>query len=205
VKVVAISKTKPVDVVKSAYNQGHRAFGENKVQELREKADQLPGDIEWHMVGHLQSNKVKYIAPDISMIQSVDSGKILKVINKEAQKNDRVIDCLLQVRIAEEESKFGFTKGTLNELLDSGITENYSNIRMRGVMGMATFTDDMEKIAGEFRFLRSYFEELKRDYFSGVDYFTEVSMGMTNDYKVAIDEGATIIRVGTLIFGAREK
>lgn len=203
VKLIAISKTKSVDEIKEAYNTGHRFFGENRVQELLGKYEKLPGDIKWHMVGHLQRNKVKYIAGFIHMIESVDSEKLLRAINKEAIKVDRTIDCLLQFHIAKEETKFGFSEEEAVQMIESGVLDELSNVNIRGVMGMATFTDDMDRVRSEFAYLRSVFEELKEKYFSKKDDFCEISMGMSGDYKVAIEEGSTMVRIGTLIFGAR--
>jgi pyridoxal phosphate enzyme (YggS family) len=203
VRLVAVSKTKPNEDIMVAYNEGHRDFGENRVQELTTKHEELPEDIQWHMIGHLQSNKVKYIAPFVHMIHGVDKPKLLKVVNKEASKNDRVLEILLQFHIAEEETKFGFDLQEARQMLKSTQFKEYQNIKIRGVMGMATFTEDMEKVRREFRELKSIFNELKENFFSESPDFNEISMGMTNDYKVAIEEGATILRIGSLIFGKR--
>ena len=203
VKLVAVSKNKPPEDVIAAYNTGQRCFGENRVQELLRKKDLLPSDIGWHLIGHLQSNKVKYIAPFISMIQSVDSLKLLRTINEEALKNDRIIDCLLQVHIAEEETKFGFGMDELKDVLSGEDTGKYSNARICGLMGMSTLTDDMEKVRQEFRSLFNVFTSLKTDIFVSNEYFKEISMGMSGDYETAIDEGSTMIRIGSLIFGER--
>lgn len=203
VKLVAISKTKPVEAIKEAYDANHKIFGENKAQELINKQPKLPGDIEWHFVGHLQSNKVKYLAPFVSMIHSVDRKKILKEINKEAKKNDRVIDCLLQFHIAEEETKFGLSMEEARELIESEAFKGYENVRIKGVMGMATFTEDAEQVRREFKNLAHIFQTLKTDYFN-TPQFSELSMGMSGDYHIAIEEGSTMVRVGSLIFGARE-
>lgn len=201
VKLVAVSKTKPVNDIIDAYNTGQRYFGENRVQELLNKKDLLPNDIEWHLIGHLQSNKVKSVVPFISMIQSVDSYKLLNTINSEATTIGRVIDCLLQIHIATEQTKFGFTMLELYENLKSDNVLNLKNIRICGVMGMATFTSDTEKIKTEFVYLRDCFHSLKEKYFkSGVD-FKEISMGMSGDYKLAVNEGSTMVRIGSLIFG----
>jgi pyridoxal phosphate enzyme (YggS family) len=205
VSVIAISKTKPREDILEAYQAGHRIFGENKVQELMEKQPGLPGDIQWHFVGHLQSNKVKYLAPFISMIHSVDSLKLLQIINKEAMKNDRIISCLLQVHIAEEETKFGLDEDSIREILDSDTYQQCRHVRIAGVMGMATFTDDEVQIRKEFRKLAGLFKTLKNEYFQASDDFREISMGMSGDYRIAIEEGSTMIRVGTLIFGPRFK
>lgn len=203
VKLVAVSKTKPNEDIMEAYNTGHLVFGENRVQELVTKYEELPKDIQWHMIGHLQSNKVKYIAPFVHLIHSVDKPKLLKVINKEAQKNNRIIDVLLQFHIAEEETKYGFDFDEATQLLKSEQFKEYVNVNVKGVMGMATFTDDMEKVRREFQHLADIFNKLKQSYFSEKPDFKEISMGMTNDYKVAIEEGATILRIGSLIFGRR--
>ncbi len=203
VTVVAVSKTKPVESVLEAYESGHKVFGENKVQELTAKFNELPKDIEWHMIGHLQRNKVKYIAPFVSLIHSVDSYKLLNEINKEAAKNKRVIDCLLQVHIAREESKFGLNENEIHALLNSTEYKDLKNIRIKGVMGMATFTSNPGELRDEFRTLKKIFEQLKSDYFIGKPFFSELSMGMSNDYKIAIEEGSTMVRIGSLIFGAR--
>lgn len=202
VKLVAVSKTKPVENIKEAYDAGHKIFGENKAQELINKQPELPDNIEWHFIGHLQSNKVKYLAPFVSMIHSVDRKKILKEINKEAKKNNRVIDCLLQFHIAEEETKFGLSMEEARELIESEAFNNYENIRIKGVMGMATFTENTEQVRREFKNLAHIFQTLKKDYFNNQQ-FSELSMGMSGDYQLAIEEGSTMVRVGSLIFGAR--
>jgi hypothetical protein len=203
VKLIAISKTKPVDDIRELYDLGHRAFGENKVQELTGKNESLPEDIEWHMVGHLQRNKVKFLAPFVSMIHSVDSLRLLNTIQKEGSKNDRVIDCLLQVHIAMEDTKFGFSQEELISMLKEQDLDRFKYLRFRGLMGMATFTEDMEKVREEFRSLRNTFEVVKNLPGVQLDDFTEISMGMSNDYKVAIEEGSTMIRIGSNIFGER--
>jgi PLP dependent protein len=203
VKLVAVSKTKPVGAILEAYNTGQRIFGENRVQEILNKKDLLPADIEWHIIGHLQTNKVKYIVPFISMIESVDSFKLLHAINSEAKKIDRVIDCLLQVYIANEETKFGFSMCDLSEELRSEDTSFYKNVRICGVMGMATFTSDNEQVRKEFSYLKNCFNSLKKNYFSANDYFTEISMGMSGDYEIAVKEGSTMVRIGSHIFGER--
>ncbi len=203
VKVVAVSKTQPPEVIMEAYRAGQRIFGENKIQELIEKNKSLPIDIEWHMIGHLQSNKVKYIAPFISLIHSVDSLKLVSIIDKEAKKNNRIIDILLQIYIADEETKFGLDLNELNNLLSSQEYSGFENIRIRGLMGMATFTNDENKIRSEFQNLMHIFKKTKETFFWKNEYFSEISMGMSNDYKIAIEEGATIIRIGSLIFGVR--
>jgi len=205
VKLVAVSKTMPAEEILEAYNSGQRIFGENKVQELISKKDMLPPDIEWHLIGHLQTNKVKQIVPFISMIQSVDSFKLLRVINTEAGKINRQIDSLLQFYIASEETKSGFSMGKVTEMLDSPEFKTMKNVRIRGVMGMATFTDDMEQVRNEFRNLSECFRKLKSLYFKEDDHFNEISMGMSGDYGIAIEEGSTIIRIGSIIFGERKK
>lgn len=201
--LVAISKTHAPEVVMQAYDAGQRDFGENKVQELMSKYEALPKDIQWHLVGHLQRNKVKYIAPFVSLIQSVDSAKLLKEIDKNAQKNSRIIDCLLQVYIADEDTKFGLSNEEVIEILESDTYENMENIRVVGLMGMATFTDNTEQVRMEFRKLNEFFVQVKQKYFADSSSFNTLSMGMSSDYKIAIEEGATLIRVGSSIFGGR--
>jgi pyridoxal phosphate enzyme (YggS family) len=203
VKIVAVSKTKTTDQILEIYNAGHRDFGENKVQELSEKAEKLPKDIQWHMIGHLQSNKVKYIAPFIYLIHSVDSVKLLKTIDKEARKNNRIINVLLQVRIAEEDTKFGMEAEDLYEIVEDFNANLYPNVKICGLMGMATFTDDLTQIEREFERLHDIFIEMKVVYFTQAYYFKELSMGMSGDYELAIEHGATLVRIGTLIFGRR--
>lgn len=202
VKLIAVSKTKPEADILEAYNAGHKIFGENKVQELVDKHEKLPKDIEWHFIGHLQSNKVKYLAPFVHLIHGVDSLKLLKEINKQATKNERIIDCLLQFHIANEKAKFGFYKEEVFELLQSPEFQNLKNIRIVGVMGMATYTDDENQIRKEFANLKSYFEEIKEKYIIE-DYFSGISMGMSADYSIAIEEGSSMIRLGSTIFGIR--
>lgn len=204
VTLVAVSKTKPNSEIEKLYNIGQRIFGENKVQELVDKHDLLPKDIQWHLIGHLQTNKVKYIAPFVSLIHSIDSFKLLKEVNKEGKKNDRVIPCLLQFHIAEEDSKFGLSMDDANEILSSKEFIEMKNISIEGVMGMATFTDDTNQVSSEFRTLESYFNVLKSHYFKFNDGFKEISMGMSGDYKLAIEEGSTMVRVGSSIFGSRK-
>jgi pyridoxal phosphate enzyme (YggS family) len=204
VKVVAVSKTKPVNDILAAYNTGHKIFGENRVQELLSKKDQLPADIEWHLVGHLQSNKVKFILPFVSMIESVDTFRLLKNINSEALKINSIIDCLLQFHIASEETKFGFSMKEVAEMAGSAEFRQLKSVRLCGVMGMATFTANNEQIRKEFRYLYRCFKELKARYFDGEPTFREVSMGMSGDYKIAIEEGTTIVRIGSIIFGGRK-
>jgi pyridoxal phosphate enzyme (YggS family) len=203
VRLVAVSKTKPNENILEAYNVGHKIFGENKVQDLVLKYEQLPKDIEWHFIGHPQTNKVKYIAPFISLIHGVDSIKLLRVINKEANKNNRKIECLLQFHIAEEQTKFGLTLEEAREILKSAEFKTLKNVVVAGVMGMATYTENEEQIRNEFKMLNLIFKTLKNEYFSEVKSFTEISMGMSDDYPVAIEEGSTLIRVGSKIFGER--
>lgn len=203
VKLIAVSKTKPVSDIIEAYNAGQRCFGENRVQELINKKDLVPKDIEWHLIGHLQTNKVKNIVPFVSMIQSVDSYKLLAVINSEALKIGRVIDCLLQIHIATEETKFGFSMLELGKYMQSGNILKLRNVRICGVMGMATFTSDKDQVMKEFGYLRDCFHSLKESYCKSSDYFKEISMGMSGDYKIAVQEGSTMIRIGSLIFGER--
>jgi pyridoxal phosphate enzyme (YggS family) len=205
VRLIAVSKTMPVSDIHIVYNTGHRYFGENRVQELLNKKDLLPRDIEWHLIGHLQSNKVKYVVPFISMIQSVDSYRILMTINLEASKISRVIDCLFQIHIATEETKFGFSIEELNEVIESQEFMKMKNVRICGLMGMATFTSDTGRIRNEFAYLSECFKNLKRRYFSENPCFKEVSMGMSGDYEIAVKEGSTMVRIGSLIFGERNK
>lgn len=202
-KLVAVSKTKPVAQIMEIYEQGQRIFGENRVQECVEKQEVMPKDIQWHIIGHLQTNKVKYIAPFVALIHSVDSFKLLKEINKQAKKNERVIDCLLQFHIAEEESKFGLDLEKAKVIINSNDFEQFKNIQIVGVMGMATFTDDHEQVRQEFRNLKYIFDNLKTLYFSDQPNFKEISMGMSGDYQIAVEEGSTMVRVGSLIFGGR--
>jgi len=203
VKVVAVSKTRTPEEIMKLYSAGHKIIGENKVQELVVKKEALPADIEWHMVGHLQSNKVKYIAPFVSLIHSVDSLKLIKTINKEAKKNGRIIDILLQVHIALEDSKFGFSENEVYDLLSSFAVDDYPGVRVRGLMGMATFTDDEDVIRAEFRRLSGIFRNISDGIMGGYDHFNELSMGMSDDYHIAVEEGSTIVRIGSLIFGER--
>ena len=203
VRLVAVSKTKPIELLQLVYDFGQRDFGENKAQEMAAKYQQLPVDIRWHFIGHLQTNKIKYIAPFVSLIHAVDSLKVLSEVNKQALKNDRIIDCLLEFHIADEESKFGLTKETVDKLLSSEEFKTLENIRICGVMGMATYTPDENKIRNEFKTLKEHFEILKKVYFPNKPEFKEISMGMSGDYLLAIEEGATIVRVGSRIFGSR--
>ena len=203
VSLVAVSKTKPIEDVQKAYNAGQRIFGENKVQELREKHPALPKDIEWHMIGHMQTNKVKYIAPFISLIHGVESFKLLKEINKQAFKNSRVIKVLLQFHLAYESTKFGLQINEANDILNSDEFKNLKNIEITGVMGMASFVDDKAQIRSEFSNLNAIFKQLKNSFFANQNSFNTVSMGMSGDYHIAIEEGSTMIRVGSSIFGVR--
>ena len=203
VRLVAISKTKPVGDIIEAYNAGQRYFGENRVQELLNKKDLLPADIEWHMIGHLQTNKVKSIVSFISMIQSVDSYKLLVAINSEALKINRVVDCLLQIHIATEETKSGFSVPDLYENLQSEDVLLLRNVRICGVMGIASFISDTNQVMKEFANLRECFHSLKDSYFRSGIYFKEISMGMSGDYAMALKEGSTMLRIGSLIFGKR--
>jgi pyridoxal phosphate enzyme (YggS family) len=203
VTLVAVSKTKPVSDLLEAYDNGQLIFGENKAQELVLKAQELPKDIEWHMIGHLQTNKVKIIAPFVHLIHAVDSIKLLKEINKQAAKNKRIIRCLLQFHI--EESKFGMDFVAVKNLLGSNDFIEMQNISIVGLMGMATFTDNKEQIRDEFRSLEGYFQIVKSHFFKFNDAFEHISMGMSGDYKIAIEEGSTMVRIGSSIFGARNK
>jgi len=201
VRLVAVSKTKPADMVQEAYDCGQRVFGENKAQEMRDKQAVLPPDIEWHFIGHLQSNKIKYIAPFVSLIHSVDSLDLLKAIDKEAAKNNRVIPCLLQVYIANEDTKYGLDDAELFALLDELKINPLPHIAIYGLMGMATFTDDKTQVQLEFAHLGSLFKSIKEKY--NLPDFTELSMGMSGDYQTAIAEGSTLVRIGSDIFGGR--
>ena len=203
VMLVAVTKTKPVSDLEEVYKAGQRIFGENKVQEMVDKYEQLPKDIKWHLIGHLQTNKVKFIAPFVTMIHSVDSLKLLTEINKEAKKNNRNIDCLLQFHIAEEETKFGLNIDEAKEILETREFVEMQNISIVGIMGMASFINDQDIVRHEFRTLESYFQVLKSHFFKFNHEFKEISMGMSGDYLLAIEEGSTIVRVGSSIFGAR--
>ena len=203
VKLVAVSKYQPIELLEEAYEAGQRVFGESHALEVRDKAETMPKDIEWHFIGHLQTNKVKYIAPFISCIESVDSLKLMQEINKQALKNDRVIDCLLQFHVAQEETKSGFTLDECEQVLSSEEFSDLKNIRIIGVMGMATYTEDEKQIRKEFKTLVANFAYLKMAYFPANEEFKEISMGMTDDYKIAMSEGSTIVRVGSGIFGER--
>lgn len=204
VELVAVSKFHPAALIKEAYDQGQRIFGESRVQELQAKHEALPADIQWHFIGHLQPNKVKYIAPYISLIHAVDSYKLLAEINKQAAKHDRVIPCLLELHIAQEESKYGFTPEACTALLEDGAWRALKNVQIAGLMCMASNTPDMVQVRSEFHQARVYFDELKQRFFADDPHFCERSWGMSHDYDVAMDEGATFVRVGSAIFGERE-
>ena len=202
VTLIAVSKTKPVSDLQEAYDAGQRIFGENKALEMRDKHQELPKDIKWHFIGHLQTNKIKYIVPFVTLIHSIDSASLLEAVNKEAVKNNRVIDCLLQFHIAQEETKFGLDMEEAKTMIESENFKKLNNVRIVGVMGMATFTDDVNQVRNEFKTLKNIFDTLKENYFKD-DSFKEISMGMSDDYPIAIEEGATMVRVGSKIFGAR--
>jgi pyridoxal phosphate enzyme (YggS family) len=199
VKLVAISKTKPNEDLMEAYEAGQRIFGENKIQEMTDKWEKLPKDIEWHMVGHVQRNKVKYMAPFVGLIHAVDSLKLLKEINKRAKNEDRTIKCLLQIKIAEEDSKFGISREEAGEILNSEVYKKMENAEVVGLMGMATFTEDESQVKSEFLKLKAIFDDFKEQYPS----IQELSMGMSGDYKIAVDCGSTMVRIGSSIFGER--
>ena len=199
VTLVAVSKTKPISDLQQVYDEGHRIFGENRVQEMTGKWENMPKDIEWHMIGHLQRNKVKYMAEYVSLIHGVDSPRLLTEINKQAEKCKRTISCLLQVHIAEEDTKFGFDEKELLALLENEEFKTYKNVKIVGLMGMATFTEDMNQVRREFKSLKSLFSKLENNYPN----FTTLSMGMSGDYKIAIEEGSTMVRIGSSIFGKR--
>jgi hypothetical protein len=204
ITLVAVSKTKPVSDLMEAYDIGQRIFGENKIQEMADKWEQMPKDIQWHMIGHVQTNKVKFMAPFVSLVHGVDSFKLLKEINKQALKNDRVIDCLLQMHIAKEETKFGLDEEELSSILDSSVFQEMKNIRIRGLMGMATFTDNQDQVKKEFLYLKSIFDLLlTKDAINHVSTLPILSMGMSGDYKLGIECGSTMIRIGSSIFGSR--
>lgn len=203
VTLIAVSKTKPVGDILQAHATGHLDFGENKVQELAAKYEALPQDIRWHMIGHLQSNKVKYIAPFVHLIHSVTGLKLLREINKQAAKHDRVIDCLLQVKIAQEDTKFGLSQQEAFALLSSPDFADMKHIQIVGLMGMATNTDNNDQVRAEFQSLSDLMKELKNQFFANDDHFRVLSMGMTSDFRIAIESGSNMIRVGSAIFGAR--
>ncbi len=199
VTLVAVSKTKPLGDILEAYNSGQRIFGENKIQELVEKHGRLPKDIEWHMIGHVQRNKVKYMAPFVSLIHSIDSLKLIREVNKQGKINNRIINCLLQIKIATEQSKFGFTENEVFEFLNSEECKSLENIKIVGLMGMATFTSDQKIINQEFRLLKTFFDKVN----TSKNQINILSMGMSDDYEIAIREGSTMIRLGSSIFGKR--
>lgn len=203
VKLVAVSKTKPNEDILSAYEVGQRIFGENKVQDLAKKYEELPKDIHWHFIGHLQRNKVKFIASFVSLIHAVDSLRLLKKINEEAKKNNRTINCLLQMHIAEEDTKFGLDLQELKAILTSEDFKELKNIRIAGLMGMASYTYNVLQVKKEFSYLKSCFDEIKAEFFRTSYDFKEISMGMSGDYKIAIEAGSTMIRIGSTIFGMR--
>ncbi len=199
VTLVAVSKTKPIKEVMEAYDAGQRVFGENKVQEMTHKWENMPQDIQWHMIGHVQTNKVKYMAKFVTLVHGVDSFKLLKEINTQAGKNLRTIDCLLQIHIAEEETKFGLDENEVFEIVHSEEFKGLKNIRIKGLMGMATFTEDSDQVRKEFRHLKSIFDQLRTTF----PEISVLSMGMSGDYKIAIEEGSTMVRIGSSIFGER--
>lgn len=203
VRLVAVSKFHPNEAIEEAYAAGQRIFGESKVQEMTGKYESLPKDIEWHFIGHLQTNKIKYMAPFVSMIHGIDSYKLLAEVNKQAAKAGRVIDCLLQLHIAQEETKFGFSFDECRRMLSAGEWKSLANIRICGLMGIATNTDSEKQIEREFRSLHTFFNEVRKDFFADRPYFRELSMGMSHDYPLAVAEGSTLVRVGSKIFGER--
>ncbi len=202
-KIVAVSKTHPVEKIREAYDAGHRIFGENRVQELTPKFEALPTDVEWHMIGHMQTNKVKYIVPFISLIHSVDRYNLLEEINKQGAKINRKISCLLQVHIAEEENKFGFSEDEILGLINSGAFSRFDYISVYGLMGLATFTDNMEQVRKEFKGLHVFFDRVKSMALPANVVMDELSMGMSGDYHIALEEGSTMVRIGSAIFGER--
>ncbi len=203
VRLVAVSKFHPKEALQEAYEAGQRIFGESKVQEMTEKYETLPKDIQWHFIGHLQTNKIKYIAPYVAMIHGIDSYRLLEEVNKHAAKAGRIIPCLLQIHIAQEETKFGFSFDECREMLQKGEWKQLNNVQVAGLMGMATNTDNSQQIANEFHSLHSFFQEVKDIYFKDNEQFKEISMGMTHDYHLAIKQGSTLVRIGTKIFGER--
>ncbi len=203
VRLVAVSKFHPKEALLEAYSAGQRIFGESRVQELTDKQSVLPADIEWHFIGHLQTNKIKYIVPFVSLIHGVDSEKLLKEIDSTATKRGLKIRCLLQIHIAQEETKFGFSANECREFLSSGRWKNMAGVEICGLMGMATYTEDLAQVRGEFHGLKQLFDEVKQSYFASKDSFCELSMGMSDDYAIAIEEGSTLVRIGSRIFGSR--
>jgi pyridoxal phosphate enzyme (YggS family) len=202
-RLIAVSKTHPASVVQEAYDAGHRIFGENKVQEMVSKYEELPKDIQWHLIGHLQTNKVKYVAPWVGLIHSVDSSRLAQEIDKQGKKAGRVIPCLLQVHIAREETKFGFDRAELIEFLTGPIAPAFKGLSVEGLMGMATLTDNEDQVRNEFKGLRMLFEEISKMDLPPSIKMKELSMGMSGDYKIAMEEGSTMVRIGTAIFGKR--
>ena len=203
VNLLAISKFQPIEALQEAYDAGQRMFGENHIQEMAFKAAVLPKDIAWHFTGHVQTNKIKYMAPFVSLIHAVDSFRLLREIDKHAAKHNRVIDCLLQIHIAQEETKYGFTLDECRTMLDTEPWRELQHVRITGLMAMGSNTDDMEQVRGEFRQVKQFFDELKSTHFADTDAFSQLSEGMTDDYPIAIEEGSTIIRIGSMIFGSR--
>ena len=203
VTLVAVSKTKPIESIQELYDAGQRIFGENRVQELVDKYEELPKDIEWHLIGHLQRNKVKYIAPFVEMIHSIDSERLLDEVNIQSKKNNRKIKVLIQFYIAQEETKFGFDWDEIQDLFSRRTPESFDSIEFCGVMGMASFSDNENQVRNEFKDLKTVFNHLKETFFLGSTSFSEISMGMSGDYQIAIEEGSTMVRVGSSLFGAR--
>lgn len=203
VRLVAVSKYHPIEAIQEAYDGGQRIFGESKVQEMTQKYEMLPRDIEWHFIGHLQTNKIKYMAPYVSLIHGVDSFKLLQEINKQAAKANRIIPCLLQIHIAKEETKFGFTTDECLNMLNEGNWKALENVQIAGIMGMATNTEDETIVANEFETLAQFFQQIKSNHFAESPYFKEISMGMSDDYPIAIEKGSTLVRIGSKIFGNR--
>jgi pyridoxal phosphate enzyme (YggS family) len=203
VTLVAVSKTKPIELIQEVYQQGQHIFGENRVQELVEKYESLPKDIKWHLIGHLQRNKVKYIASFVDMIHSIDSERLLDEVNNSAKKHNRKINVLLQFHIAQEETKFGFDFDEIQQLFSRRLPETFESVEFCGVMAMASFSDDENLVRGEFKNLKSIFDQLKSTYFKNYSNFQEISMGMSGDYRLAIEEGSTMVRIGSSLFGSR--
>lgn len=203
VELVAVSKFHPVEALKEAYDAGQRIFGESRVQEISQKRMLMPDDVQWHFIGHLQTNKVRQLVPYVSLIHSVDSIKLLESINAESARIGKVVDVLLQLHVAQEETKFGFTCEDCVDMVDKGVLDRLPNVRVCGVMGMATNTDDMGKVREEFKSIKNVFDTLKQRYFADKPYFKEISMGMSDDYHIAMEEGSTLVRIGTTIFGSR--
>lgn len=203
VELVAVSKFHPVEALKEAYDAGQRIFGESRVQEISQKRLLMPDDVQWHFIGHLQTNKVRQLVPYVSLIHSVDSIKLLESINAESARIGKVVDVLLQLHVAQEETKFGFTCEDCVDLVGKGVLDWLPNVRVCGVMGMATNTDDMGKVREEFKSIKNVFDTLKQRYFADKPYFKEISMGMSDDYHIAMEEGSTLVRIGTTIFGSR--